>query len=132
MANNESLVDPSIYRLVVQQTKDYAVFVLDPDGRIVTWNLGAQRIKGYARDEIVGKHFSRFFVQADIDAGKPWDELARARRVGRAEDEGWRVRKDGERFWARIVVSPVHDAHGHLRGFAKVTQDLTQRRHAQD
>jgi len=120
------------FRLLVESVVDYAIYMLDPAGIVTSWNSGAQRITGYGRDEIVGKHFSRFFVQADIDAGKPWDELARARRVGRAEDEAWRVRKDGERFWARVVVSPVYDAQGHLRGFAKVTQDLTERRHVQD
>src|SRR4051812_4737672 len=120
------------FRLLVESVVDYAIYMLNPEGIVTSWNAGAQRIKGYSREEIIGKHFSRFFVQADIDAGKPWDELARARRVGRAEDEGWRVRKDGERFWARVVVSPVYDAQGHLRGFAKVTQDLTARRHVQD
>ena len=120
------------FRLLVESVADYAIYMVDPEGIVTSWNTGAQRIKGYSREEIVGKHFSRFFVQADIDAGKPWDELARARRAGRAEDESWRLRKNGERFWARVVVSPVHDGQGHLRGFAKVTQDLTERRHAQD
>ena len=120
------------FRLLVESVVDYAIYMLDPQGVVTSWNAGAQRIKGYSREEIVGKHFSRFFVQADVDAGKPWDELARARRTGRAEDEAWRVRKDGGRFWARVVVSAVYDAQGHLRGFAKVTQDLTERRHAQD
>ena len=120
------------FRLLVESVADYAIYMLDPEGIVTSWNTGAQRIKGYSREEILGKHFSRFVAQADVDAGKPWDELARARRAGRAEDEGWRVRKNGERFWARVVVSAVYDPQGHLRGFAKVTQDLTERRYAQD
>jgi PAS domain S-box-containing protein len=117
------------FRLLVEGVVDYAIFMLDPDGVVTSWNAGAQRIKGYARDEIIGQHFSRFFADEDIEAGKPWEELATARREGRAEDEGWRLKKSGERFWARVVVAPLHDADGHLRGFAKVTQDLTDRRH---
>lgn len=119
------------FRLLVEGVVDYAIFMLDPDGVVTSWNAGAQRIKGYARDEIIGQHFSRFYGDADIEAGKPWEELATARREGRAEDEGWRLKKSGERFWARVVVTPLHDADGHLRGFAKVTQDLTDRRHIQ-
>ena len=96
-----------------------------PTGMVTSWNAGARRIKGYDAHEIIGKHFSRFYRAEDIDAGKPWAELAMAREHGRAEDEGWRVRKDGTRFWARVVVTALHDADGELRGFAKVTQDLT-------
>jgi PAS domain S-box-containing protein len=119
------------FRLLVEGVVDYAIFMLDPDGVVTSWNAGAQRIKGYARDEIIGQHFSRFYGNEDIEAGKPWEELATARREGRAEDEGWRLKKNGERFWARVVVTPLHDASGHLRGFAKVTQDLTDRRSIQ-
>jgi PAS domain S-box-containing protein len=119
------------FRLLVEGVVDYAIFMLDPDGVVTSWNAGAQRIKGYARDEIIGQHFSRFYADEDIEAGKPWEELATARREGRAEDEGWRLKKSGERFWARVVVTPLHDASGHLRGFAKVTQDLTDRRSIQ-
>jgi PAS domain S-box-containing protein len=120
------------FRLLVEGVVDYAIYMLDSEGVVTSWNAGAQRIKGYARDEILGKHFSRFYPPGDVESGKPWEELAIARRVGRTEDEGWRVRKDGARFWARTVLSALHDEQGHLRGFAKVTQDLTERRHAQD
>jgi PAS domain S-box-containing protein len=119
-------------RLLIEGVVDYAIYMLDPEGIVTSWNVGAERIKGYSRDEILGKHVSRFYTDEDVHAGKPWEELATARREGRAEDEGWRVRKDGKRFWARVVVSCLYDADGHLRGFAKVTQDLTDRRHIQD
>jgi PAS domain S-box-containing protein len=120
------------FRLLVEAVVDYAIFTLDTEGVVTSWNRGAERIKGYRKDEIVGRHFSRFFLPEEIRAGKPWEELATARREGRAEVEGWRVRKDGERFWARAVVSAIHDDAGQLRGFAKVTQDLTDQRHLQD
>jgi PAS domain S-box-containing protein len=120
------------FRLLIEGVVDYAIFMLDVDGVVTSWNTGAERIKGYRREEILGKHVSRFYLPEDIEAGKPWEELAAARRDGRAEAEGWRVRKNGERFWARAVVSALHDPAGRLRGFAKVTQDLTGRRHLQD
>lgn len=120
------------FRLLVEGVTDYAVFMLDPQGIITSWNAGAERVEGYLRHEIIGKHFSNFYLPEDIKAGKPWAELATARREGRSEDEGWRLRKNGERFWARVVVTPLHDSTGHLRGFAKVTQDLSQRRHVQE
>ena len=120
------------FRLLIEGVVDYAVFMLDPAGVVSSWNRGAEKIKGYSRDEIVGKHFSNFYPPEDVRAGKPWAELATARRDGRAEDEGWRVRKNGERFWARAVVNALYDATGHLRGFAKVTQDLSARRHIQE
>src|SRR6185503_18894903 len=120
------------FRLLVDGVSDYAIYMLDPDGIVSSWNSGAERIKGYTSEEIIGKHFSRFFATQDIEAGKPWEELATARRTGRAEDEGWRVRKNGERFWARVVVTALRDSAGHMRGFAKVTQDLTERRYLQD
>jgi PAS domain S-box-containing protein len=119
------------FRLLVDGVQDYAIYMLSPDGLVTSWNLGARRIKGYQAAEILGKHVSRFYGPEDIEAGKPWAELAMAREHGRAEDEGWRIRKDGTRFWARVVVSSLHDPDGKLRGFAKVTQDLTQRRHSQ-
>src|SRR5438045_520314 len=118
-----SLRDDSIFRRLVEQTRDYAVFVLDPKGHIATWNLGARRIKGYTREEIVGRHYSNFFTPEDVEAGKPWEALAQARRDGHYETEGWRVRKDGSRFWARVLLTPVYDDAGKLRGYAKVTQD---------
>ncbi|HEV3010073.1 MAG TPA: PAS domain-containing sensor histidine kinase, partial [Burkholderiales bacterium] len=120
------------FRLLIEGVVDYAIFMLDPEGMITSWNAGAERIKGYGRDEILGKHLSRFYLPEDVEAGKPWEELATARRDGRAESEGWRVRKNGERFWARAVVSSLYDDAGHLRGFAKVTQDLTDQRHLHD
>jgi PAS domain S-box-containing protein len=116
------------FRLLVEGVLEYAIFMLDPDGIVSSWNAGAERIKGYRRDEILGRHFSRFYPEEEIQAGKPWEELANARRTGRSEAEGWRVRKDGSRFWARAVLSAVHDSDGRLRGFAKVTQDLSERR----
>ena len=120
------------FRLLVEHVVDYAIYMLDPEGMITSWNAGAERITGYMRDEVRGRHFSCFYTDEDIEAGRPWEELATARREGRAEDESWRVRKDGRRFWARVVVTAVHDAEGRLRGFAKVTQDLSERRHLQD
>jgi PAS domain S-box-containing protein len=120
------------FRLLVEGVVDYAIFLLDADGIVTSWNSGAQRIKGYAREEIIGSHFSRFYSDEDVDAGKPWEELAAARRDGRVQDEGWRVKKDGSTFWARVVLTALRDAQGQLRGFAKVTQDLTQSRHIQD
>ncbi|HEY1289560.1 MAG TPA: PAS domain S-box protein [Burkholderiales bacterium] len=119
------------FRLLVDGVLDYAIFMLDPDGVVTSWNAGAQRIKGYAPEEVIGKHLSCFYPDEDVEAGKPWEALATARREGRAEAEGWRLKKGGERFWARVVVTPLHDASGHLRGFAKVTQDLSDRRHLQ-
>jgi PAS domain S-box-containing protein len=119
------------FRLLVEGVQDYAIYLLSPEGMVTSWNGGARRIKGYEPQEIIGKHFSRFYASEDIEAGKPWTELAIAREHGRAEDEGWRLRKDGSRFWARVVVTALHDGEGTLRGFAKVTQDLSQRRHSE-
>jgi PAS domain S-box-containing protein len=119
-------------RLLIEGVVDYAIYMLDPHGVITSWNVGAERIKGYGREEIIGKHVSQFYTDEDVHAGKPWEELATARRVGRGVDEGWRVRKDGRRFWARVVITALYDAGGHLRGFAKVTQDLSDRRQIQD
>jgi len=120
------------FRLLVQSVKDYAIFMLDPGGHVATWNEGAQRIKGYSAAEIVGKHFSVFYPQARIDEGFPDYELREAIRTGRFEDEGWRVRKDGTQFWANVVITALHDSHGKLLGFGKVTRDLTERREAQE
>jgi PAS domain S-box-containing protein len=119
------------FRLLVEGVSDYAIYLLSPEGIVTSWNLGARRIKGYEASEIIGQHFSRFYDAEGIESGQPWAELAVAREHGRAEDEGWRIRKDGSRFWARVVVTALHNADGRLRGFAKVTQDLTQRRHAE-
>ena len=121
------------FRLLVESVTDYAIFMLDPDGRVATWNRGAERIKGYRSSEIVGQHFSRFYPEDDVRAGKCEHELEVAARVGRFEDEGWRVRKDGSRMWANVVITALRDpAGGELLGFGKVTRDLTDRRRAED
>jgi PAS domain S-box-containing protein len=117
-----------VFRLMVEGVRDYAIFMLDPDGRIVSWNLGAQINKGYTAEEIVGQHFSVFYPQEKIDQGWPATELELARRDGRFEDEGWRLRKDGSRFWASVVITALYDETGRHRGFAKVTRDLTAQR----
>jgi PAS domain S-box-containing protein len=119
------------FRLLVEGVQDYAIYMLDTEGRVTSWNSGANRIKGYRDYEILGSHFSKFYSLEDVNAGKPEAELAMARVHGRAEDEGWRIRKNGGRFWARVVVTALYDATGKLQGFAKVTQDLTQRKHAE-
>ena len=116
-----------MFRLLVQSVKDYAIFLLDPTGHIVTWNEGAHRLKGWEHDEIVGRHFSTFYPEADRKAGKPEWVLEQATKNGSVEDEGWRVRKDGSRFWANVVITAVFDEHQNLRGFAKVTRDFTDR-----
>jgi PAS domain S-box-containing protein len=116
------------FRLLVQDTSDYAIFMLDPTGRVVSWNAGAQRIKGYEADEIIGKHFSVFYPRQDLAAGRPAQNLQTALLAGRVEDEGWRVRKDGTRFWANIVITALYDEQRRLRGFGKVTRDVTERR----
>lgn len=120
-----------LFRLMVANVRDYAIFMLDPTGHIATWNLGAERIKQYRADEIIGKHFSIFYPEIDVRAGKCELELEGAARDGRFEDEGWRVRKDGSRFWANVVITAVRDADGSLVGFAKVTRDLTDRKRAE-
>jgi PAS domain S-box-containing protein len=120
-----------LYRLLVESVRDYAIFALDPSGHILSWNLGAQRIKGYLPQEIIGRHFSTFYTEEDKAAGRPERELRIAKRVGRVEDEGWRVRKDGTRFWANVVITALRDVAGELVGFAKVTRDLTERRAAE-
>jgi len=120
------------FRLVVESVKDYAIFMLDPNGYILTWNQGAQRIKGYRPEEIIGRHFSIFYEEKDREAGKPPRGLATAVAEGRYEDEGWRLRKDGSRFCADVVITPLYGSDGELRGFAKVTRDITERHQAQD
>jgi PAS domain S-box-containing protein len=120
------------FRLLVQSVRDYAIFMLDPTGHITTWNAGAERIKGYTAEEIIGKHFSIFYTQEDLDDGKPPRELEIATRTGVYEEEGWRLRKDGSRFWANVVITAIRRADGSLAGFAKVTRDLTERRAAQE
>ncbi|HEX8849889.1 MAG TPA: PAS domain S-box protein [Gemmatimonadaceae bacterium] len=121
-----------LHRLLVESVQDYAIFALDTDGYILSWNAGAERFKGYTADEIVGKHFSIFYPKEKIESGWPEHELKEAARVGRFEDEGWRIRKDGSRFWGNVVITALRDSSGRLLGFAKVTRDLTERRAAED
>lgn len=120
------------FRLLVDGVSDYAVFMLDPDGRIATWNVGAQRLKQYTAEEIIGQHFSKFYTKADIERNWPAEELRVAAAVGRFEDEGLRVRKDGTTFWANVVITSVKNEFGILRGYAKVTRDLTERQAAEE
>jgi len=120
------------FRLLVQGREDVAIFMLDGAGRVSTWNSGAERIKGYRAEEIVGRHFSVFYPPEAVDAGTPARLLALAARDGRVEDEGWRVRKDGSRFWAEVMITALRDSEGAVTGFAKVTRDLTERKEAED
>jgi PAS domain S-box-containing protein len=115
------------YRLFIDAVQDYAIFMLDPEGNVSTWNTGAERIKGYKANEIIGQHFSRFYPEEDVRSGKPAWELEVAMKEGRFEDEGWRVRKDGSKFWANVVITPVKNSAGELLGFSKVTRDVTER-----
>jgi PAS domain S-box-containing protein len=119
------------FRLLVQNVTDYAIYMLDTDGRVATWNPGGERIKGYRPDEIIGQHFSRFYTEEDRAAGVPERALEAARTQGRYESEGWRLRKDGSCLWAHVVVDPVRDEDGHLIGYAKITRDVTERRRQQ-
>ncbi len=119
-------------RLLVHGTTDYAIFMLDPEGRIVSWNPGAERLKGYKAEEIIGRHFSTFYPQDALDRGWPAHELKVAAAEGRFEDEGWRLRKDGSRFWANVVITALKDERGNLLGFSKITRDLTERKKAEE
>jgi len=119
------------FRLLVQNVTDYAIYMLDTDGHVASWNAGAERFKGYRQDEIIGQHFSRFYTDEERAAGIPRKALELARTKGRFEAEGWRVRKDGGRFWANVVIDPIRDSAGTLLGFAKITRDLTERRRSQ-
>ncbi len=116
------------FQMLVDSVIDYAIFMLDPEGRVANWNSGAERIKGYTRAEIIGKHFSRFYTEEDRQAGVPEQALATAKSHGRFEQENWRVRKDGTRFWASVVIDAIRDEQGEIVGFAKVTRDMTERR----
>jgi len=120
------------FRLLVESVRDYAIFLLDPSGHVATWNTGAERIKGYDATDIIGQHFSVFYPKERIEEGFPQYELEVATRVGRFEDEGWRIRKDGSRFWANVVITALRNSAGELFGFAKVTRDLTERRAAEE
>ena len=118
--------------MLVQGVTDYAIYMLDPHGRITNWNPGGERIKGYPADEIVGQHFSIFYTEEDRAAGEPGRELATPPREGRFEGEGWRVRKDGTRFWASVVIDRILDQDGKLLGFAKITRDMTEKKKAEE
>jgi PAS domain S-box-containing protein len=119
------------FRSMVDAIRDYAIYMLDPDGRIMTWNIGAQRLKGYSEVEAIGMNYSAFFTKDAIAAGKPKRELEQAKLEGRFEEEGWRVRKIGPQFWANVLLTPIY-TKGILRGYVKVTRDLTERKAAED
>src|SRR5438309_1209160 len=132
-ASSKALSDTGLrFRLLVDSVIDYAIFMLDTEGRVVTWNPGAERIKGYRAQEIRGRHYSCFYPEEALRAGTPAHLLQVAAAEGRCEDEGWRLRKDGSRFWANVVITEVRDGAGRLRGFSKVTRDLTEPRRAQE
>ena len=134
MASNDfstSLTEDGRYRLLVQAVTDYAIYMLDPTGVVTSWNPGAERFKGYVSAEIIGQHFSRFYTEEDQKAGLPARALETASREGKFESEGWRVRKDGTRFWAYVVIDPIRDPLGGIVGFAKITRDLTERKKAE-
>ena len=128
MTKKPSPVDPKLFQLMADSVRDYAIFLLDPQGNIMTWNPGAERAKQYKADEIIGRHFSIFYTAADIERNWPAHELQRATMEGRFEDEGWRVRKDGTRFWASVVITALRGEKGKLLAFSKITRDLSQRR----
>ncbi|HYO75973.1 MAG TPA: PAS domain S-box protein [Thermoanaerobaculia bacterium] len=132
IAEEELRQTAEVFQLLVSSVRDYAIFMLDPQGHVATWNSGAQQIKHYAPEEIIGRHFSAFYTEEDIRDGKPERKLEIARAEGVVEDEGWRLRKDGSRFWANVVITAVRDARGELRGFAKVTRDITDRKLAEE
>src|ERR1700736_6588841 len=119
-------------QLLVESITEYAIIMLDPKGNVTSWSPAAERLKGYKAAEIIGKHFSLFYPAEDIASGKTKHELECAAREGRFEDEGWRVRKDGTRFWANVVVTALRDPDGKLQGFGKVTRDLSERKQAEE
>ncbi|HZI43077.1 MAG TPA: PAS domain-containing sensor histidine kinase [Gemmatimonadaceae bacterium] len=131
-AKDNVLEGPALYGLLVESVVDYAIFALDTGGHVLSWNAGAVRMKGYTPDEIIGKHFSIFYPDEDVARGKTTWELEVAARDGRFEDEGWRVRKDGTRFWANVVITALRTPDGELVGFAKITRDLSERRDAEE
>jgi len=131
-AKESALSTGSRFELLVQSVTDYAIYMLDPEGRVASWNAGARRFKGYEPEEIIGEHFSRFYTEEEREKQIPRIALEAARREGRFEAEGWRVRKDGSHFWANVVIDPILDHSGNLVGFAKITRDLTERRAAEE
>lgn len=129
---SQQLVHDRQFRMMVEQVKEYAVFMLGPQGHVLSWNLGAELIKGYRGEEIIGKHFSVFYSKEDAKAGIPQRELEVASTQGSMDLQGWRLRKDGSRFWAAVTITALHDAEGNLTGFCKVTRDMTERRDAEE
>ena len=125
-------LDNDVFRLLVDSVRDYAIFVLSPDGNVLTWNQGAQALKGYSREDIIGQHFSKFYLPEAVQSGWPTRELAIAKKEGRFADEGWRVRKDGSAFWALVIITALRDSRGELSGFAKITRDMTEQRNTAD
>jgi PAS domain S-box-containing protein len=129
---SDSLRSPGRYQLLVEAITDYAIYLLDPTGIVTSWNPGAQRIKGYKSSEIIGQHFSRFYSEEDQKLGLPAKALETAAREGKFESEGWRIHRNGTRFWAYVVIDPIRETSGHIIGFAKITRDLTERRAAEE
>ena len=125
---NASLTEQGRYRLLVEAVRDYAIYMLDPAGLVTSWNVGAQRFNGYEGAEILGEHFSRFYTEEDRDAGRPEKALEMAADKGRFEGESWRLRKDGTKFWASIIIDRISDPRGNLVGFAAISRDLTERK----
>jgi PAS domain S-box-containing protein len=117
---------------LVEGVKDYAIFTLDPEGHITSWNAGAERMKGYSAEEIVGRHFTRFYTERDVERSHPEEELRLAEEQGRYEEEGWRVRKDGTKLWANVLITALRDGEGNLRGFSKLVRDVTERRESEE
>ena len=126
-----SLTQEGRYRLLIEAVTDYAIYLLDASGIVTTWNPGAERFKGYSANEIIGQHFSRFYTPKDQETGLPARALETARREGKFEAEGWRVRKDGSLFWAYVVIDPIRGPSGEIIGFAKITRDLSERKAAE-
>src|SRR5262245_46463036 len=127
-----SLTDEGRYRLLIEAVTDYAIYLLDPSGLVTTWNTGAQGFKGYTADAIIGQHFARFYTEEDRKTDLPRRALEIAEREGKFEAEGWRVRQDGSKFWAYIIIDPIRNHAGEIIGYAKVTRDLTERKEAQE
>lgn len=130
--HKKTLSELERYKMLVENVQDYAIFLMDPNGYIQTWNKGAEKTKGYKSEEIIGKHFSLFYSQQDNDDNKPAQELEIAKKLGRVEDEDWRIRKDGTKFWANVVITALYDEDKVLQGFAKVTRNLTERKENED
>jgi PAS domain S-box-containing protein len=128
----ETLNNEELCTILIARVRDYAIFALNPEGKVITWNEGARLIKGYSAEEIIGQSIEKFYTPEDVRRGKPRQLLKQAATDGRVEDEGWRVRKDGTRFWADVVITALHDNSGRLTGFAKITRDLTERRKAEE